>query len=68
MFNPFIFTKNKRHVMSSEGFSALEKNDVIFLFIFLEDNVAHPVQCDSPLQIVMAILRTFFEFELVGSG
>jgi hypothetical protein len=51
--------------MSLEGFSALEKKR---RDIFLKDNVAHQVMFDSPLQIVMAILRTSFEFELVGSG
>jgi hypothetical protein len=30
IFNPFIFIKNKHHVVSSEGFSALEKNAVIW--------------------------------------
>jgi hypothetical protein len=28
--NPFIFIRNKHRVMSSEGFSALEKNAVIY--------------------------------------
>jgi hypothetical protein len=36
--------------------------------MFLEGNVAHPVRCDSPLQIKMAVWRTFFEFELAGLG
>jgi hypothetical protein len=34
-----------------------------------EGNAAHPVRCDSPLQIVMAVWRPFlFEFKLSGSG
>jgi len=28
-----------------------------------EGNAAHPVKCDSPLQIVMAVWCTFFTFE-----
>jgi hypothetical protein len=40
--------------MSSEGFSALEKNDM-----FSEGNAAPPVGSDSPLQIVMAVWLTF---------
>ncbi len=28
--NPFIFIRNKRRFMSSEGFSALENNALIF--------------------------------------
>ncbi len=28
----------------------------------------HPIRCDSPLKIVMAVLDTFFEFELAGLG
>jgi hypothetical protein len=49
--------------MSSEGFSALEKN-----YMFSEDNGAHPVRCDSQLQIVMAVWLTFQKSELAGSG
>ncbi len=43
--------------MSSEGFFDLEKkrHDV-----FSQANAARPVGCDSPLQIVMAVWRTFF--------
>ncbi len=36
--------------------------------MFSEGNAAHPVGCDGPLKIVMAVLRTFFEFELPESG
>ncbi len=56
-FNPFLFIKNKRLFMSSEGFFDLEKkcHDV-----FSQANAARPVGCDSPLQIVMAVWRTFF--------
>jgi hypothetical protein len=31
-------------------------------------NAAHPVGCDSPLQILMAVWCTFLKFELVGLG
>ncbi len=34
--------------------------------MFLEDNAAHPVGCDSQLQIVMTIRRTFFSLKLLG--
>jgi hypothetical protein len=35
--------------------------------MFSEGNAAHPVGCDSPLQIVLAVWRTFFfKFELPG--
>ncbi len=33
-----------------------------------EGCAAHPVGYNSPLQIEIAVWRTFFEFELVGSG
>jgi hypothetical protein len=36
--------------------------------MFSEGNAAHPVGCDSLLQIVIAIWRIFFEFELAGLG
>jgi hypothetical protein len=38
--------------------------------MFSEDIAAfaHPVGCDSALQIVMVIWRIFFEFELAGLG
>jgi hypothetical protein len=62
--NSFLFIKNKQLFISSEGFSALEKNAVMFS----EDNAAHPVGCDNPLQIVMAVWHTFLKFELAGSG
>jgi hypothetical protein len=35
--------------------------------MFLEANDAHQVGCDSPLQIVMAVWCTFYEYELFGS-
>jgi hypothetical protein len=54
---PFLFIKNKQLFISSEGFSAL---------MFSEGNAALPVWCDSPLQIVMAVWRTLFEFKLLG--
>jgi len=48
--------------MSSVGFSALKKkcSDK-----FLEANDVHPVRCDSPLQIVMAVWCTSFIFVVV---
>jgi hypothetical protein len=46
--------------MSSEGFFCCD--------LLSEGNAAHPFRCDSPLQIVMAIWRTFLKFELAGSG
>ncbi len=36
--------------------------------MFSEGNADHPVGCDSPLQIVMAVWHTFFESEFSGSG
>jgi hypothetical protein len=45
-FNLFLFIKNKPLFISSEGFS--------------EGNAADPVGRDSPLQLEMAVLRTFF--------
>jgi hypothetical protein len=62
--NPFIFIKNKRSVVSSEGFLALEKR----CDVFSEGDAVHPVRCDSPLQIVMAVWCTYLRFELSGSG
>ncbi len=38
--NPFLFMKNKRLFISSEGFSTLEKK---------RSDAAHPFGCDSPL-------------------
>jgi hypothetical protein len=64
-FNPFLFIKNKRLSISSEGFSVLE---VKWRGMFSEGNAAHPVGCDSPLQIVHAVWWNFFEFELAGLG
>jgi hypothetical protein len=43
--------------MTSEGFSPLKKRRDMFS----EGNVAHPVRCDSPLEIVMAVWRTFLK-------
>jgi hypothetical protein len=45
------------HVMSSEGFYALAKMAVIYMFS--EGSAAHPVEYNSPLQNKMAIWRTF---------
>ncbi len=56
IFNPFSFIKNKRLFISSEGFSTLEKKRPDMLS---EGNATHPVGCDSPLQIVMAVWRPF---------
>jgi hypothetical protein len=53
--NPFLFIKNKRLLTSSEGFSTLEKCPDMLS----EGNAAHPVGCDSPVQIVMAVWRPF---------
>ncbi len=47
-FNPFLFIKNIRLFISSEGFS--------------EGNAADPVGRDSPLKLVMAVWGTFFKF------
>ncbi len=57
--NPFIFIKNKWLFISSGGLFALEKN----LDIFSEGNAAHPVGCESPLQILMTVWRVSIEFE-----
>jgi hypothetical protein len=61
--NPFIFIKNKRCVMSSEGFSAHEKR----LDMFSEGNAADSVVYQA-IQIVMALWRIFCEIELAGIG
>jgi hypothetical protein len=62
---PFLFIKNKRLIISSEGFFGLVKKN---RDMFSEGNAAHPVRCDSPLQIVMAVWRIYFIlFELAGS-
>jgi hypothetical protein len=50
IINPFKFIKNKQLV-----FPPLKKN----CYMFSEGNAAHPVGCDSPLQIVMVIWRPF---------
>jgi hypothetical protein len=49
--------------MSSEGFSALEKNA---RDISSEGCAAHPVEYNSPLQIKMDIWRTFLNLNLQG--
>jgi hypothetical protein len=36
--------------------------------VFSGVDAVHPVGCDSPLQIVMAVWCTFLRFELAGSG
>ncbi len=46
---------NKRLFISSEGFSTLEKTPDMLS----EGDAAHPVGCDSPLQIVMAVWSPF---------
>jgi hypothetical protein len=50
----FISRRNKHRDMSSEGFSALEKN------VSESCYPAHPVGCKSLLQIVMAVWRIFY--------
>jgi hypothetical protein len=54
IFNPFLFIKNKWLFISSEGISALEKKRS---YMFSEGNAAHPVKCESPLQILMVAWR-----------
>jgi hypothetical protein len=56
-FNPFLFIKNKRLFISSEGFSVLEKNTMIFS----QGNAAHP-SADSDGSWV----HFSFKFELPG--
>jgi hypothetical protein len=53
--NPFIYIRNKHRVISSEGFSALEKKHHD---MFSEVNAAHLIGWDSPLQIVIAVWHT----------
>jgi hypothetical protein len=53
IFNPFIFIRNKRRSMSSEGCAAHPVGLLGYI---------------AALQIVMATWRTFFEFEFDGSG
>jgi hypothetical protein len=50
--HPSIFIKNNRRVMYSEGSSALEEKQ---RGMFSEGDAVHPVGCDSPLKIVMAV-------------
>jgi hypothetical protein len=61
--SPFIFIRNKRNVISSEGFSALEKRAVICL----QRGVLH-IQSGitALLKIVMAVWRTFLNLKLLG--
>jgi hypothetical protein len=57
----FFFIETKRQFVSSKGFSDLEKNAVMCSQrAMLPDN--------SPMQILLAVWDTFFEFELPGSG
>ncbi len=51
----FLFIKNKRLFISSEGFSTLEKSPGMLS----DGNAAHPVRFDSPLLIVMSVWRPF---------
>jgi hypothetical protein len=63
--SPFIFIENKRCVMSSEGFSVLEKKGMI-----CSQRVMLPIQigCDSPPGDSNNRLAHFFlKFELAGS-
>jgi hypothetical protein len=57
--NPLIFMKSKRLVISSEGFSALEKNTMI-----CSQRAILPIQ---PAADSNDSLAHFFEFELAGS-
>jgi hypothetical protein len=36
--------------------------------MFSEDNAFHPVRCDSPVQIVLAVWGTFFILDPAGLG
>jgi hypothetical protein len=65
LFNPFKFIRNKHRVSVHRGFICplIKCRDV-----FSEGSAAHPVGNNRPLQMKMAIRRTFFEFELNGSG
>ena len=60
LFNPFLFIKNKWlfKYIYLQSFSALEKKR---RYMFSEGNAAHPVVCDSPLQIAMTVWHIFFE-------
>ena len=55
--SPFLFIKNKRLFISSEGFPTLEKNALICYQRAMLP--IHAVGCDRPLQIVMAVWRPF---------
>ncbi len=61
--NPFILIKNKRLVISSEGFSALEKNAVR-----CSQRAMLPIQwgCDSPLLIIWQFDTYFLSLNLLG--
>jgi len=64
-FNPFLFIKNKWLLIYSEGFPALEKKRPD---MFSEVHGAHPVDCDSPLQIVMVDWRPFLHWAVLREG
>jgi hypothetical protein len=60
LINPFLFIKNKQLFLSSEGFSVLQKRQDMFSEGYAAQFSAHPVRCDSPLQVVMVVWRIFF--------
>jgi hypothetical protein len=64
-FNPFIFIKNKRRAISSEGFSALEKNAVVRF-----QRAVLPIQSDITARCRLKWLfgALFLKCELVVSG
>jgi hypothetical protein len=62
IIEPFLFIKNKQLFISSKGYSVLEKRRDMFS----EGNAAHPVRCDSILQIGMAVLQTFLNLNFLG--
>ncbi len=55
--SPFLFIKHKRILISSEGFSTLEKKTPWYVIRGNAD--MHPVGCYRPLQIVVAVWRSF---------
>ncbi len=64
IINPFIFISNKRRVLSSEGFSALEKKRH---HMSSEGCAAHPVRQNICCRLKWLFGALFFKFEHAGS-
>ncbi len=64
LVNPFVFIRNRRSVIYQRVSLPLKKRP---LCVSRESCAVHPDKYIRPLQIVLAVLRTFFYFELAGS-